>query len=287
MTSKRHFSRRSLFKHTLIPLAAAISTPIVARAQDDYAVERVDVTLPMPRLHPALDGLRVVQMSDLHYDAVGLRPAWLERVVDTVNALQPDVIALTGDYAIDGDRAYPQRVEELAGLLRGLRAQKAVVSIMGNHDYRRGAKWARLLFERAHIRLLVDEVATIERGAGWLHIAGMDDYNESVPQFDKVLAALPDDGAAVALMHEPDVADIIAGTGRFDAQLSGHSHGGQIRNANGQPIVLPRNGQRYHSGLYRVGEMWQYTNRGLGTKPPHVRVNCPPELTVFTLRAGC
>jgi predicted MPP superfamily phosphohydrolase len=100
-----------------------------------------------------------------------------------------------------------------------------------------------------------------------------------------VVARLPAEGAAVLLAHEPDFADRSARSGRFDLQLSGHSHGGQVRLFN-QPLLPVPHGMKYRSGLYRVGKMIQYTNRGLGMGFPPVRINCRPEITVLTLRAG-
>jgi len=99
-----------------------------------------------------------------------------------------------------------------------------------------------------------------------------------------VLALLPDEGCAILLAHEPDYADISAPTGRFDLQLSGHSHGGQVILPFIGPPILPSYSHKYPVGQYQVGSMIQYTNRGLGTVAPMVRFNCRPEITVFTLR---
>jgi hypothetical protein len=117
-----------------------------------------------------------------------------------------------------------------------------------------------------------------------LHLAGVDDVWESQDRLDLVLEALPDAGAAILLAHEPDFADVSAAAGRFDLQLSGHSHGGQVIFPLRGPLVLPRYARKYPIGLYQVGGMLQYTNRGLGMIPPRVRFNCRPEVTVFTLR---
>jgi predicted MPP superfamily phosphohydrolase len=103
-------------------------------------------------------------------------------------------------------------------------------------------------------------------------------------RLDLVLDALPDEGAAILLAHEPDFADISAATGRFDAQLSGHSHGGQVRMPFIGPLVLPAFAKRYPSGRYQVGGMIQYTTRGVGTELVPVRFGCRPEISVITLR---
>jgi len=116
-----------------------------------------------------------------------------------------------------------------------------------------------------------------------LHVAGVNDYTERQDRLDHVLAHLPPAGAAILLTHEPDYADISSRSGRFDLQLSGHSHGGQVCPPLLGPLVLPRYGKRYPRGFYNVGGMALYTNRGLGMLWPHVRINSRPEITIFTL----
>jgi len=91
------------------------------------------------------------------------------------------------------------------------------------------------------------------------------------------------DTPVILLAHEPDLADEFAKDGRVALQLSGHSHGGQVRVPGLGPLVLPYLGQKYDQGLNRVGDMWVYTNRGLGVIPPPVRLNCRPEITEITL----
>jgi predicted MPP superfamily phosphohydrolase len=87
------------------------------------------------------------------------------------------------------------------------------------------------------------------------------------------------------ITHEPDFADDFLANGRIQLQLSGHSHGGQMRLPGIGPIVLPRYAQKYHNGLYQVGKGQVYTNRGIGIIGPAVRFNCPPEITEFILQA--
>jgi hypothetical protein len=130
-----------------------------------------------------------------------------------------------------------------------------------------------------------NSIHTIRRGESLLHIAGLDDYWEHKDRLDFVLKNLPPEGAAILLIHEPDFADISAATGRFDLQLSGHSHGGQVILPFFGPLVLPLYARKYPLGIYRVGQMFQYTNRGIGTIPPAIRFNCRPEITLLTLKS--
>ena len=141
----------------------------------------------------------------------------------------------------------------------------------------------RAALARCSVIEIGNNVYSIERGGEQLHIAGVDDIWYDHDNLDEVLAKLPETGAVILLAHEPDFADESAKTGRFGLQLSGHSHGGQIVLPVVGPPILPRLGKKYPSGLYKVGDMWQYTNRGVGMLEPAVRINCRPEITVFTL----
>jgi predicted MPP superfamily phosphohydrolase len=126
---------------------------------------------------------------------------------------------------------------------------------------------------------------TLRRGDDTLHLAGVDDLFARQARLHEVLTKLPVEGATILLAHEPDFADASASTGRFDLQLSGHSHGGQVRLPFIGAPYLPPYGRRYPCGLYELDGMLLYTNKGLGMFPPHVRFLCRPEITVFTLRA--
>ena len=116
-------------------------------------------------------------------------------------------------------------------------------------------------------------------------IVGVDDPWYGKPSVRPILARLPEQGAAILLAHEPDFADEFSQFGRFDLQLSGHSHGGQVCLPTGAPIRLPAYGQKYPRGRYQVGDMILYTNRGVGSSGIPVRFNCRPEISLFTLRA--
>jgi predicted MPP superfamily phosphohydrolase len=114
----------------------------------------------------------------------------------------------------------------------------------------------------------------------------VDDVWEGSPRLGLVAPQLPEGDAAILLAHEPDFADSSAGTGKFDLQLSGHTHGGQVVLPFFGPPVLPHLGSKYPSGLYRIGDMYQYTNRGVGMAKLPIRINCPPEITIFQLKSA-
>lgn len=255
---------------------------LYAREVETRWVEIKPVTLILHRLAPEFDGYRIVQISDIHLDN-WVKPRRLNTTVELVNEQRPDLVAITGDFlSYSATRLIPHRLTEA---LSGLRARDGVVAVLGNHDYRTNAELIRRCICTAGITELVNDVRTLRRGDAPLHIAGVDDVMEGRSRLDLVLKKLPERGAAILLAHEPDFADVSAATRRFDLQLSGHSHGGQVRVPLLKSLALPPFSHRYTSGLYKVGDMIQYTNRGLGFVNMRLRFLCRPEITVFTLRS--
>ncbi len=251
----------------------------------EVEIRRVEIrplTLTLPRLAPEFDGYRIVQIGDIHLDD-WTKPERLSGIVEKVNAQRPDLIAIMGDFASRSAKQLDTR--RLIGALRELRARDGVLTILGNHDYLTGVELIRRCIREASVTELVNGVHTLRRGGATLHVAGIDDVMEGASRLDLVLRDLPDSGAAILLAHEPDFADVSAATGRFDLQLSGHSHGGQVRVPLLMRLALPPFSQRYTSGLYMVDGMLQYTNRGLGFVDMRLRLLCRPEITVLTLRS--
>ena len=256
---------------------------LYAREVEPRWLEFVRLELTLPRLAAAFDGYRVVQIGDLHLDDWS-RPARLERISTMVNAERPDLIAITGDFA--SYSAERLDTERLVGTLGHLSAPDGVLAILGNHDYLTDVKLIRRCIREAGLTELINEVVTYTREGSELHVAGIDDVMEGRSRLDLVLQDLAASGAAVLLAHEPDFADVAAATGRFDLQLSGHSHGGQVRIPLLGRAVLPPFSQRYTRGLHRVGGMLLYANRGLGTVHARLRFGCRPEVTAITLRSA-
>ncbi len=244
------------------------------------------VEFRLRRLGPEFDGLRVVQISDLHF-----RPYTGEReiaaAVKAVNETQPDIIVITGDFvtstwAFHLGRRSADGIEDCAEILKGLHAPLGVYAIFGNHDWGTDPDRIEEALRDAGIEVLRNRAIPIERGKSRLWIAGTDCAFFDHADFDKTLAPIRDDDAVLLLAHEPDVADHAA---RYpiDLQLSGHSHGGQIV----APLVgsphLPRLGRKYVRGRYKVGNMELYTNRGIGVVALPLRYQAPPEITVVQL----
>lgn len=248
--------------------------------QDWVAVN--EVTLVLPHLHPVFDRFILVQISDLHL-GTWMRSHHLEQVVSLVNAQKPDLIAITGDFV-----TYPPEEvrPDLVKSLRRLHAASGKVAVLGNHDHWSSPVLIREMLREAGVIELANTVFELSRGPRCLQVAGVDDYMEGNASLDGIIQDLRPEGCAILLAHEPDFAEVSAPTGRFDLQLSGHSHGGQIIFPWIGPLFLPSYARRYPRGLYRVEEMMVYTNRGLGTAEIPLRLNCKAEITVFHLRSS-
>ncbi len=240
-------------------------------------IERV--TIPLARLPGAFDGLTLVQLSDLHFGPY-VSEEHLGEMVKMTNALKPDAIVLTGDLVNSSWRF----IQPCADLLKKLHAPLGVFAVLGNHDY-----WIGFLdlllkaLREANVRVLRNQAIPFTRGRATMYLVGLDDLWQQLADLRLALSTVPYGACKVVLMHEPDYADVAA-QAEVDLQLSGHSHGGQVRLPFIGPLILPRYAEKYPMGLARAGNFTQvYTTRGVGVLPPAVRINCPPEITHITL----
>jgi uncharacterized protein len=278
---------RGIYRRVLLGAALGVlllGGLVYVRKVEPEDVEVVPVSLVLPRLDAAFEGYRIAQISDIHADG-WMTPGRVLSLVNLVNAEAPDLVAITGDFATYSRfRSLIRHASRLVAPLRRLQATDGVVAVLGNHDHKTDARTVRRVLAASGVIELHNAVLTLRRGGESLYLCGVDDLREGTPRLGRALEGLSEEGAAVLLAHEPDFADESAATGRFDLQLSGHSHGGQV----GVPLLrypfLPKLSRKYPTGLYRVGDMFLYTNRGLGAHP-RFRFNCRPEITVFTLRS--
>src|SRR6266498_243029 len=243
-----------------------------------------NIRLQLNRLPKALSGLRVAQISDIHMGG------WMDRerfqeVADIVTAQKPDIVLITGDFLIghDYNKHSTGALDDLVAVLSPLAKSIPSFAVLGNHDYWTNADAVRQMLASSGIMDLTNAVFTFRRNGARLHFCGVDDVWEGTPRLGLIASQLPDGDAAILLAHEPDFADKSARTGKFDLQLSGHSHGGQVVLPFFGPPILPHLGWKYPNGLYQVGNMYQYTNRGVGMAKLPIRLNCPPEITIFQL----
>jgi uncharacterized protein len=238
-------------------------------------------TLLLPRLSAALDGFRVVLMSDHHLFPFTPREL-LERAVEQANALRPELILLAGDYVYTD----VESIRELAPILGRLNAKYGVFAILGNYDKLHQPNLIRAQLAAQSIDVLVNRGLYVGPGAGPLFLAGLDSVWRGVPDPVSAFAAYREGSVALALVHEPDYFPTLVRLAPVDVQLSGHSHGGQVRIPALGPVVLPPWGRIYHTGLYELNGHFVYTGRGLGMVELPLRFNCPPELTEIILRTA-
>lgn len=277
-----NFSRREFLKAIGFTTLAGVIAPIggygYATRIEPFLVTVEHVTIPLLGLKPSLEGLKIVQLSDIHlhpYTQIEL----VQRAVDIVNDLGPDLIFLTGDYVFEE----ADSIFELAPVLAGMNARYGIFAILGNHDLWTNADVVRRGFDEAGIPLLVNTGINLGIGKDELFIAGLDDGWSGKPDLKAALSDWETETPILLLMHEPDFIDSLAGDERISLQLSGHTHGGQVRIPGIGPIALPDYGRNYDIGLHQVGQTMMYVNRGLGVIGPPLRFNCPPEITEITL----
>ncbi len=247
-------------------------------------VDVEQVTLSLPGLAEGLSGMRIAQISDIHLSRF-TSPDKLLAAVTRVNNLQPDLVALTGDF-VGHIAAYA------TGMIKPLRMlEPPAYAVYGNHDLWADRAAVGAALAETPVRLLVNE--SVEAAAG-LTLAGIDDAWSGDPRPQQALADAPPGNTNLLLCHEPDYIDSIHDMeAPIALQLSGHSHGGQVRLPSTRPDgdglssrapILPHMANRYPIGHYHVGRHQLYTNRGLGVWPLPFRLNCRPEITVFTLQ---
>ena len=234
------------------------------------------VGVPIPGLPASLDGFTIAQLSDLHRGPV-VTQEYLAQAVELALQQEADLVVLTGDYVSESAGYAPSCAEALSPLV----ASGDVLACLGNHDHWTDADAVAGALADAGITVLRN---TARQVTDRLWVAAVDDVWERHADLEKALEEVPVDATVVLLAHEPDYADEVAADGRVSLQLSGHSHGGQVRLPLVGPLALPYLAHKYHTGRYRVGQMWLYVNRGVGLIRPAVRFNCRPEVTLLTLQ---
>lgn len=244
-------------------------------------IEVVPIQLTIPHLDRAFDQFKVVQISDLHIGRY-MPESRFARIIQLVNQQQPDAIAITGDIVTKHSRF---QAEKLQQQLSQLQAKTVIVAVLGNHDHSEKIKLLKRILAQSKINNLDNQVYIVERGSKKLAFAGLDDPYWGKPNLNKILDHLPEQVPTIFLVHEPDYIEKSAKTHKFALQLSGHSHGGQIRIPFFAPLVLPYGGQKYFAGLNQVEDTITYTNRGLGMTNLPMRIGSRPEITVFTLHS--
>ncbi len=251
----------------------------------------MSLTFPIPRLHechleiaiphlPAVfDGFRILHITDLHIKDIGPRE---KAVLQTVWEHAPDLIALTGDFV---DRKQDRDVcLEFASRLS---APSGVWGVGGNWDHYTQRPYHDYVnaLRRAGVEVLNNTRARLERHGSHLEIAGVDDPHTGHDDVRAALDSMPEHRACILLAHSPDIIGQILER-PVDLALVGHTHGGQVCLPGRRPLWVPsRHGRKYAAGLFTEERVRMFVNRGVGMSTLPVRVFCPPEIALFTLRA--
>ncbi len=260
-----------------------------------------EVTVAIADLPASLQGTKLVQLSDLHYDGLRLSEDLLAQAIEASNQAEPDLVLLTGDYITDD----PDPIHPLVHRLKHLQSRAGICAVLGNHDlcYHHSKAQVTDALTSIGVKVLWNEVA-YPLGSE-LPVVGLADFWSREFNPAPVMSQLNPNTPCIVLSHNPDSAEPLQ-QWRVDLQLSGHTHGGQIviPGFGAAPVLLqklqpklPKSVQRWipyrqyvrvvkhwewAQGLHQVGKNQLYTNRGLGTYRPG-RLFCPPEVTVITL----
>lgn len=263
----------------LVLLLTAVMTLLgFINARRVAAVRNVDI--PIAGLPPALHGFTIAQITDVHVGPT-IKRGYLQRIVDVVNGLKADVVAVTGDL-VDGSVSHlAHDVEPLAALT----SRHGTFFVTGNHEYYSGVEgWVPHL-QGMGVNVLMNEHAVLEHGEARLVLAGVTDFSAHHFYPDqhsdpvRALRAAPADvHTRILLAHQPRSAPAAEPAG-YQLQISGHTHGGQFLPWN----FLVRLQQPFTAGLARLGNMWIYTSRGTGYWGPPKRVGAPSEITRIRL----
>lgn len=273
--------------------ALAMSGPLYATRIEPEWVEVRQVTLHLPALAPAHEGLRLVQLTDLHLGPV-VRADYLRRVIAMTNAQHPDLIVLTGDF-VTRSATYGR---EIAAILAALQAPHGCFAVLGNHDVWTNADFIAACLTEVGITVLRNAAVQLHPQGTPLWLLGIEDagalectaqglepfpWREQRAAATHMLQELPPDQARILLVHNPDFVTLLPEE-RCDLVLAGHTHGGQVYLPGlGAPIVPSCHGQKYVAG-WVPGSPPVYVSRGIGLIAPAVRFLCRPELSVLQLR---
>lgn len=280
METKKPMTRRAFLRRVIgAGLALGVGGFLYSHVIERQWLEVHRVKLAFSELPSEFDGMKVVHFSDLHIGFF-FGEAQMERVALAIEAEQADVICFTGDLVDDS-------LDELSSCvpyLQQLQARLGKFAVLGNHDYAESPEGVQSALEESGFRVLLNDSAPIRSRGAEIYISGMEDALHARPDPVRALAKVPDGHFTLMLMHEAVLADEVASY-PVSLQLSGHSHGGQIRLPWLGHVVTPPLGERYVDRLHQVPgrELLVYTSRGIGTTGIPLRFLCRPEIAVIEL----
>lgn len=265
--------------------------PILGAYSYFLAVKRIKLDrfrLPLENEHSQLRGLKIAQISDLHFGPTNNKPSHFHKAVDLINEQHPDLVVLTGDYY----QWDPTFLHELPKILARIRSKMGVFGCLGNHDY--GSCYPGVLksdpfefsiiksaFENQGIHILANENLTLKYNSNKFNLVGLHDLWSGFFKPDETFQTIDNTLPTIVLSHNPDTSLLVKP--EFDLMLSGHSHGGQVSWPVVGPLAVPMKNKHLHRGLYQMSTRKRlYVNRGLG-HTFRMRLNSPPEVTLIEI----
>lgn len=241
-------------------------------------IEKVNVLIP--DLPEAFEDFTIAQLSDLHRSEV-VKKSLIDKTVKMVNDLKPDCIVITGDLA--NNLVY---LSDIMVSLDTLKAPFGVYAVLGNWERFYGNEESQLIINKSKVKLLYDKAVLLKRGKQFICLAGVSDDGGIGSTLKDTFATVNDKYVKVLLAHNPYISvHRHKAEKHIDLILSGHTHGGQVVYPLIGPVAIPKAfGKKYPAGMYDLKDSKLYVNRGIGVVTVPYRVNCPPEITLVTLK---
>lgn len=243
---------------------------------NSLTLENIEIRLK--RLPRQLDGFKIIHLSDTHHSPFTTLEH-IARTVKVANRLKPDIFLLTGDYVSHDDKY----IAPVAEVLGGLKSEFGTYACLGNHDHWTDADLVTHLFRGEGINMLVNEGLRFEARGVSFWLAGVDDYMVGKTDVAAALKGSYPDEMKLLLAHNPIIFRQSVRAG-IDLTLSGHTHGGQVKIRDEEKRILPR--RKPTAGLHKRKGSQIYITRGIGTVVLPVRYQCPPEISMLTLRSA-
>jgi predicted MPP superfamily phosphohydrolase len=272
--------RRLLRRPGLTMLSLGLADAAASRPPWAADPEITETVIALRRLPATFDGLRIVHLTDIHHSLFTPLEE-VERAVYLANHLEPDLVALTGDYVTFS----PAYIHPVARALGKLRARHGVYAVLGNHDFQVDAEEITRALRSHRIRVLRNSRRPLRAAGETLWILGVDDLWWSSDDLPAALKAVPARDAKILLCHNP-LGIWQASRYSIDLVLSGHTHGGQVRVPGFRHLYRSKLGERFVEGWNRLNGTQIYVSRGIGKVIVPIRFDCPPEIACLRLRRG-
>lgn len=282
--SRRSFLKK-IFQLAIISIGSGTGIYYYAHEIETRMLQITERTIRHPLIPPGFDGCKIVQFSDTHL-GFHYTLKQLEALITKINSLSPDIVLFTGDL-MDEPNKYVEK-DQIPLLLNRLNAPLGKYCIYGNHDHGGyGSEIYRTIMSQSGFTILQNSASAIKlMDESYIYLIGIDDAMLGKPNIETAMANVPKNSFNILLSHAPDLADLAIQYG-VEYQLSGHSHGGQIKIPFIGALVTPPFAEKYTEGFYEINHsahaLSLYVNRGIGTTRLPFRFLSKPEITVFRL----